>query len=247
MERDRGQWSSQIGFILAAAGSAIGLGNLWKFPYITWHNNGGAFVLIYLVCIASVGLPIMMAEILIGRKTGRSAVGAMRAAAGRNWTWVGGLGCVSAFVILGYYSVVAGWTIRYFLKCLSWSFGGYEPGTSSAAAFGEFVSTGWIQIVLAAIFMGFTMSVIYAGVGRGIERISRQLMPILFGILALLLFSALTMEGAAEALRFIFVPRIGELPMRGVLEALGHAFFTLSLGMGTMMVYGSYLRRGQSV
>ncbi len=247
MERDREHWSSQVGFILAAAGSAIGLGNLWKFPYITWHNNGGAFVLVYLVCIVVVGLPIMMAEILIGRKTGRSPVGAMRAAVGRNWAWVGGLGCISGFVILGYYAVVAGWTIRYFFKCLSWSFGGYEPGTSSGAAFGEFVSTGWMQILLAAIFMGFTMSIIYAGVSRGIERISRQLMPILFGILVLLLFSALTMEGAADALRFIFVPRIGELPMRGVLEALGHAFFTLSLGMGTMMVYGSYLRRGQSI
>ncbi len=247
MEQDRGHWSSQVGFILAAAGSAIGLGNLWKFPYITWHNEGGAFVLVYLVCIAGVGLPIMMTEILIGRRTRRSPVGAMRAAAGRRWAWVGGLGCLSAVVILGYYTVVAGWTIRYFIKCIGWSLGGYEAGMSSGPAFGAFVSSGWLQILLAGIFMVFTMSVIYAGVGRGIERIARQLMPILFAILVLLLVSALTMEGAQTALRFIFVPRVGELPARGVLEALGHAFFTLSLGLGTMITYGSYMGRKESV
>jgi NSS family neurotransmitter:Na+ symporter len=247
LERDRGQWSSYAGFILAAAGSAIGLGNLWKFPYITWNNHGGAFVLVYLVCIAAVGLPIMMSEILIGRKVRRSSVGALRTAAGPRWAWVGGLGVISGFVILGYYTVVAGWTIRYFFKCLGWSLRGYVPGASSSDAFEAFAGSGGFQILLAAIFMSFTMSVVYAGVGKGIERIARQLMPVLFGILVLLLASALTMEGAGAAMRFIFMPRFADLPARSVLEALGQAFFTLSLGLGTMITYGSYMSRKESV
>ncbi len=112
MEQGRDHWGSRMGFVLAAAGSAIGLGNLWKFPYITWENNGGAFVLVYLVCITVVGLPIMMAEILIGRRTQKSAVGAIMAAAGPAWGWVGGIGVLTGFVILGYYTVIAGWTLR---------------------------------------------------------------------------------------------------------------------------------------
>ncbi|MFQ5876373.1 MAG: sodium-dependent transporter [Acidobacteriota bacterium] len=247
MGQDRGQWASRVGFVLAVAGSAIGLGNLWKFPYVTWQNRGGGFVLIYVICVTVVGLPIMMAEMLIGRRTRRNPVGAMRAAAGPRWVWVGGLGVLTGFVILGYYTVVAGWTIRYFFRCLGWSLAGYAPGASSSEAFGAFVASGGVQILLSAVFMGFTMSVIYAGVGGGIERVARQLMPVLFGILVLLLISALTMDGAGRALAFLFVPRLDALPARGVLEALGQAFFSLSLGMGAIITYGSYMGRDQSV
>jgi NSS family neurotransmitter:Na+ symporter len=247
MEQNRGHWSSRAGFILAATGSAIGLGNLWKFPYITWHNEGGAFVLVYLLCIIGVGLPIMMAEVLLGRKTQKSPVGAVRAVVGTRWSWVGGLGVCTGFVLLGYYTVIAGWTLRYIVKCTEWTFRGYEAGTSSGEAFGEFVATGSVQVALAGLFMLLTMSVNYAGVGAGIERVARVLMPILLGILALLVVSALTMKGAGEALAFIFAPNFAELPARGVLEALGHSFFTLSLGMGAMITYGSYMSRRQSV
>jgi NSS family neurotransmitter:Na+ symporter len=247
MEQGRGHWGSRAGFILAAAGSAIGLGNLWKFPYITWHNNGGAFVLVYLVCILGVGLPIMMTEVLVGRRSQTGAVGAMRSAAGPRWAWVGGLGVLTGFVLLGYYTVVAGWTFRYILKTLQWSTGGYVAGTSSGAAFGEFLATGSVQVLLAGLFMVMTISVNYAGVGRGIERAARILMPILLGILGVLLVTALTMKGSGEALRFIFAPNFADLPARGVLEALGHSFFTLSLGMGAMITYGSYMSRKDSV
>ncbi len=247
MEQGRGQWSSRMGFILAASGSAIGLGNLWKFPYITWHNNGGAFVLVYLVCIIAVGLPIMMTEVLIGRKAQRSAVGSMRATAGPRWSWVGGLGVATGFILLGYYTVVAGWTFRYIFKTLQWSVGGYTPGTSSGEAFGQFVSTGSIQVLLAGAFMTLTVAVNYAGVGKGIERVARVLMPLLLGILGLMLVTSLTMKGSGEALSFIFTPNFSELPARGILEALGHSFFTLSLGMGAMITYGSYMSRKQSV
>ena len=247
MAQTREQWGSKTGFILAAAGSAIGLGNLWKFPFITWDNKGGAFVLVYLVCIVAVGLPIMMAEILIGRKTQRSAVGAMKAAVGPAWGFVGGWGVLAGFVILGYYTVVAGWTISYFIKCLGWSMNGFPAGLALGDTFTGFVADGPTQILLSALFMGATMSVIFMGVGKGIERVTRILMPTLLGILLLLLGSALTMDGAGEALSFIFTPSFAELTMEGWLEALGHAFFTLSLGMGAMITYGSYLSKKDSV
>lgn len=247
MQQGRGQWTSRTGFILAAAGSAIGLGNLWKFPYITWHNNGGAFVLVYLVCIVAVGLPIMMTEVLIGRKAQRNAVGSMRIAVGKRWSWVGGLGIATGFILLGYYTVVAGWTLRYIFKTLQWSISGYTPGTSSGEAFSLFLSSGSVQVMLAAAFMALTVAVNYAGVGKGIERVSRVLMPALLGILGLMLVTSLTMKGSGEALSFIFTPNFAELPARGILEALGHSFFTLSLGMGAMITYGSYMSRKQSV
>ena len=232
---------------MAAAGSAIGLGNLWKFPYITWDNRGGAFVLVYLICVASVGLPIMMAEILIGRKTQQSPVGALRAVAGPAWGWVGGLGVFAGFVILSYYTVIAGWTLRYFWSCIGWSLRGFDESSASAEAFGLFSSNGLLQVALAGSFMLITVLVVHRGVSGGIERVARVLMPALLGILMVLLVSSLSLDKAGEALKFIFVPDFGELQPRGVLEALGHAFFTLSLGMGAMITYGSYLSRRESV
>lgn len=245
--RLRDHWSSRLGFVLAAAGSAIGLGNLWKFPYITWDNRGGAFVLVYLAAIAAVGLPIMIAEILIGRKTQKSVVGAFAEALGPAWKVVGGLGVATGWILLGYYTVVAGWTLSYLARCLRWSFDGYPAGHDPGAAFGALVSDGEVQLVLSAAFMALTVGVVYFGVGRGIERVTRALMPALFGILLLLLVTALSMEGAGQALGFIFRPSFDELSWDGALEALGHSFFTLSLGMGAMVTYGSYISRRESV
>ncbi len=245
--QERGYWNSHIGFILAAAGSAIGLGNLWKFPYITWHNQGGAFVLVYLASVVAVGLPIMMAELLIGRKTQKSPVGAMAEAVGKRFAWIGGLGVLTGFIILGYYTVIAGWTLRYFVKCLGWSFGAFRSSESTGSAFAEFAANGSLQVTLAGLFMLFTVIVVIRGISGGIEKTARILMPALFGILFLLLFSALRMKGSGEALAFIFEPDFARLPARGVLEALGHAFFTLSLGMGAMITYGSYLSRKESL
>lgn len=247
MQTPRDHWSSRFGFVLAAAGSAIGLGNLWKFPYITWDNRGGAFVLVYLVCIAAVGAPIMIAEILVGRRTQKSVVGGLGEMLGRGGKWVGRLGVLTGFVILSFYAVVAGWTLNYLLKCLRWSFGGFPTDLDPSAVFGGLVTDGPIQLLLAAIFLGLTMFVVYSGIGQGIERTARLLMPTLFVILVLLLVSALSMRGAGEALTFIFRPSFHELHWDGVLEALGHSFFTLSLGMGAMVTYGSYLSRNESV
>ncbi len=250
MSQPRDHWGSNLGFVLAATGSAIGLGNLWKFPFITWENGGGAFVLIYLVCIAAVGLPIMMAEILIGRRTQKSPVGALKEAVGPFWGIVGAWGVAAGFTILSYYTVVAGWSLNYFVKSVGWSLGGFPANTALGEAFGTFAANGPLQILLAFLFMGATTLVVLAGVHRGIERVARIFLPILFGILVLLLFSALSIQGGApgrEALAFILVPRFDQLDAGGVLEALGHSFFTLSLGMGAMITYGSYLSKQESI
>ncbi len=247
MTEQRGNWSSSAGFILAATGSAIGLGNLWKFPFITWENNGGAFVLVYLVCIAAVGLPIMMAELLIGRQTQKSAVGALKEAVGPAWGLVGLWGVLCGFILLSYYTVIAGWSLFYFVKTAGWTMSGFPTGLQTGDLFGEQVSNPGLQLGLSVLFSVATVSVVYFGVQKGIERIARLFLPILFGILLLLLISALGMSGSGEALRFIFRPSFSELEPGGVLEALGHSFFTLSLGMGAMITYGSYIDRNQSI
>ena len=247
MEQQRGNWSSNLGFILAATGSAIGLGNLWKFPFITWNNDGGAFVLVYLICIAAVGLPIMMAELLIGRKSQKSAVGALKDAVGPLWGLLGGWGVLCGFILLSYYTVIAGWSLFYFSKTLVWSTSGFPSGLSMGDLFGAQSSNGALQLGIALLFSIATVAVVYFGVQRGIERIAKVFLPILFGILALMLVSALTMDGAGEALAFIFRPNFAELEPSGWLEALGHSFFTLSLGMGAMITYGSYIDRNQSI
>ncbi len=247
MSEQRGNWSSSVGFILAATGSAIGLGNLWKFPFITWENNGGAFVLVYLVCIAAVGLPIMMAEILIGRSTQKSVVGALKEAVGPAWGVVGMWGVLCGFILLSYYTVIAGWSLYYFSRTAQWMLGGFPAGTQTGAIFDAQVANPGLQLGLSLAFSVGTVAVVYFGVQKGIERIARLFLPILFGILVLMLVSALGMSGSGEALGFIFRPDFGRLEAGGVLEALGHSFFTLSLGMGAMVTYGSYLERNQSI
>ena len=247
MNQPRDHWSSNLGFILAATGSAIGLGNLWKFPFITWENRGGAFVLLYLACIIAVGLPIMMAELLIGRKTQKSPVGALKEAVGPLWGWVGAWGVMAGFIILSYYAVVAGWSLIYFVKTVGWSLSGFPVGLEAGTVFTDLIGNGGTQFILSGLFMAATVGVVYFGVHSGIERVTRIFLPVLFGILIVLLLSALTMEGSGEALAFIFRPNFSELQPRGILEALGHSFFTLSLGMGAMITYGSYVQRGRSL
>jgi len=247
MNQPRDQWSSNLGFILAATGSAIGLGNLWKFPFITWENEGGAFVLVYLICIAAVGLPIMMAELLIGRKTQKSVVGALKEAVGPAWGLLGVWGVLCGFILLSYYTVIAGWSLFYFAKTSGWMISGFPAGTNMGDLFGAQAGNGALQLGLSLGFSIATVSVVYFGVQKGIERIAKLFLPILFGILLLLLISALGMSGAGEALAFIFRPNFAELDRSSVLEALGHSFFTLSLGMGAMVTYGSYIARGQSI
>jgi len=238
----REHWESRLGFILAAAGSAVGLGNIWKFPYITGENGGGLFVLIYLVCIAIVGIPIMMAEITIGRSSQKSPVGAFIELAGEesNWKILGGLGVLSGFVILSYYSVVAGWALNYTFMSLTNFFQGKSP-EEIGAVFGELYSSGGISVFWHGVFMLLVIAVVIGGVKKGIEKWNRILMPMLILMIVILAIFSMFLSGWTEAIKFVFYPHISRLKPSGVLEALGHAFFTLSLGMGAMLTYGSYL------
>ena len=253
MSEPRGEWSGKLGFILAAAGSAVGLGNLWKFPYICYENNGGAFVLIYIAAVILVGFPIMMAEILLGRRARKNPVGTFATlAAGRRgaalWPGVGLLGVLTGFIILSYYSVVAGWTIRYIFMAISGQLAGlaHDPALLGGF-FGGFVENGGQQVLFHSLFMGATIGVVYFGVKGGIERAARLLMPVLFAIMLALVLYAMTTDGFGKAMAFLFRPNFGDLTRGSILEALGHSFFTLSLGMGAMLTYGSYMRKQDSI
>ncbi len=247
MNRPREHWSSNFGLVLAATGSAIGLGNLWKFPYITWNNEGGAFVLVYLACILAVGLPIMFAELLIGKRSQKGVVGALKEVAGKHWAAVGIWGVLAGFILLSYYTMIAGWSLFYFAKTAGWTVGGFPQDLNAGELFGEQLGDRQLQLGLSLAFSAATISVVYFGIGKGIERVAKLFLPVLFGILLLMLFSALSMSGAGEALSFIFQPNFEELTWESVLEALGHSFFTLSLGMGAMITYGSYISKKHSV
>ncbi len=247
-QQPRALWASRLGFILAAAGSAVGLGNIWKFPYITGLNGGGAFVLVYLVCIALVGLPIMMAELMIGRHTRRDAVGAFIKLEGRRSFWLsaGWVSVGAAFIILSYYSVVAGWTLDYIYRALIGSFSGQPPEVVESL-FGGLITDGPRQIGWHLLFIVLCLGIVIGGVQKGIERWSKILMPLLFALLLLLFVNGMLSDGAQAGLAFMFRPDFSKLTPGAVLEALGHAFFTLSLGMAAMITYGSYLSRQENL
>ncbi len=243
---DRGMWGSRLGFILAAAGSAVGLGNLWKFPYLTYSFGGGdpekgsagGFVFVYLLAVIFVGLPVMLAEVLIGRRGRLNPVGSFRVLRpGTRWKLVGFLGLLTGFLILSYYAVVAGWTLEYVLRSIMWDFGERDP----AASFKEFTESPLKQVGYFLAFMAVTMLVVVGGVAKGIERWNRILMPLLLLMLLILAVRVLTLPGGEKAVRFLLWPDFASLNTDMVLEALGQAFFSMSLGMGALLTYGSYL------
>ncbi len=247
----RGLWSSRLAFILAATGSAVGLGNIWKFPYITGENGGGAFVLVYLVCIAAVGIPIMMAEVLIGRRGGRSPVNSLRLIAERDklhpaWKLVGVIGVLAAFLILSFYSVIGGWAVSYVGTAASGQLAG-QTAESIGAIFSNLLSDPGTLLLWHTVFMALVMVVVARGVRAGLERAVSILMPGLFLLLIAVVVYAMTTGHFGQAVSFLFQPDFSKLTTSGVLVALGHAFFTLSLGMAIMMAYGSYLPKGISI
>lgn len=246
-----GHWSSRMAFILAVTGSAVGLGNIWKFPYIAGQNGGGAFVFVYVICVFVIGMPVMMSEILIGRRGRRNPVTTMALLGdeeghSRRWQWVGG-GCVIAgILILSYYSVVAGWTLAY----IRMSFGGAFTGASAAEVSAIFKAfTGdWLQVVTAhSVFMLITTIVVARGVQRGLEQAVKFMVPALVLMMLILLVYAIKSDGFALGLAFLFSPDFDALTWDAVLVAMGQAFFTLSIGMGALMAYGAYLPEETSI
>ncbi|NDR55875.1 sodium-dependent transporter [Aliiruegeria sabulilitoris] len=233
-------WGSRLGFILATAGSAVGLGNIWKFPYITGENGGAAFIIIYLGIVFTIGLSAMLAEITIGRIAQTDAIHAFRKIGKPGWSFVGVMGVITAVIILSFYSVVAGWCIAYVVKSAGGAFSGMDA-EAIAGAFGTFVSSPLSPIVYHGIFAALTMAVVVAGVGGGIEKTSKVLMPLLFVMLIALAVRSVTLPGASKGLEFFLAPDFSAISAGTVMAALGQAFFSLSLGSAALLTYGSYV------
>jgi len=244
-------WTTQRAFIFAAIGSAVGLGNLWKFPYITGENGGGAFVLVYLLCIILIGLPILIAEITLGKSGKASPPMAMEnltkdAGVSRAWVGIGINGVLGGMLILSFYAVIAGWALHYFVESLM---GGLSDMTvfSAAEHFDELMASPMNLTFWHSIIMLMTVLIVARGVTNGIEKAINIMMPALFVVLIVLLGYALTTGAFMQSVSFLFEPDFSALTGQSVLVALGHAFFTLSLGFGTMMVYGSYMPKDYSI
>ena len=250
-ESIHGVWGSRWVFILAATGSAVGLGNIWKFPYIVGENGGGAFVLIYLLCIAVVGIPIMMGEVLIGRRGRQSPINALRSLAAEAnasplWKYVGWMGVIAGFLILSYYSVIAGWAIMYVFRL---GLGRFEGATPEAVeeSFNSLLADPVTLGMLHTVFLIATMVIVGRGVNQGIEVAVKVLMPALFVLLAVLLGYSISAGDFNKGFQFLFHVDFSVVTAESVLTALGHAFFTLSLGMGAIMVYGAYMPKNASI
>jgi NSS family neurotransmitter:Na+ symporter len=246
-----GHWSSRMAFILAVTGSAVGLGNIWKFPYIAGQNGGGAFVLVYLVCVIVIGLPVMMSEVLIGRRGRRNPVATMELlgkeeGSSGNWRLVGSMGVVAGILILSYYSVIAGWTLAYVLKSASGVFVGADA-VAVGAQFAGFVGN-WKAIGFChTLFMALTIFVVARGVERGLEQAVRFMVPALLVLMLVLLGYSINSGYFGQGVAFMFTPDFDKLTWGSVLAALGQAFFTLSIGMGAIMAYGAYLPEETSI
>ena len=243
----RPQWGSRLGFVLAAAGSAVGLGSVWRFPWYVGKNGGAAFVIIYLVCVLMVGIPVQWLELSLGRRTGKNPVGAYGMASGGRsaWKMVGYLGLIVGIVILSYYSVVAGWTAGYIVLGAGGDL--MSESVSSADIFKEFTHSPWQQVGYLVLFMGLSVAVVWGGVKSGIERVTTVLMPILVLLMLGLIVRAVTLPQAGAGLEFYLDPKFSEVTGHTVMLALGQAFYAMSLGMGAMLTYGSYLDKKEDL
>ncbi|QZE13113.1 sodium-dependent transporter [Halosquirtibacter laminarini] len=246
-DNNRDGFSSRFGVIAAAAGSAIGLGNIWRFPYVLGENGGGAFFLLYLLFILFLGVPLMLTEMSIGRAGQRNTYGAFRfLAPKKKWYLIGIMGVVGAYMILSFYSAVAGWTLQYLYDAFANNFVGKDP-VALKNVYNAFTSSTYMPVVWTLVFLFLTGLVVVAGIEKGIEKYTKILMPLLFLIIIILDIRAVTLDGASEGLRFLFHPDFSKLSSKVVLEALGQAFFSLSLGMGTIITYGSYINKKENL
>ena len=237
-------FTSKFGVIAAAAGSAVGLGNIWRFPYVLGENGGGAFLIVYLIFVLGIGVPVMLSEFIIGRKAQRNAYGSFKKLAPKSkWSIVGVLGLVAAFFILAFYSTIAGWTLEYIVKAISNSFSGHD----TTAIFKEFKQSTFRPIIWQLVFMALTAYIVYAGVQKGIERYTKILMPLLLVLIIIICIRSVTLPGASKGLEFLFNPDFSKINLKVVLEALGQAAFSLSIGMGTLITYGSYIPKNNNL
>ena len=244
---NRDSFSSKFGVIAAAAGSAVGLGNIWKFPYIAGVYGGAAFLFVYLAFILAIGLPVMLSELIIGRSSRKNAFGAFKVLApGTAWRYIGIIGVGAAFLILSFYGVVAGWSIEYIVLSLKNGFSAKSPD-EIGMLFTTLIESPVKPVIFQLIFMVMSAAIVIVGIQKGIEKYTKILMPMLVIILVFLCFKSVSLEGAKAGLIFLFKPDFSKLTADGILSALGHAFFTLSLGMGTLITYGSYVQKDNNL
>ena len=250
-ESIHGLWSSRLTFILAVTGSAIGLGNIWKFPYVAGANGGGAFVLVYLICILVIGFPIMVSEILLGRKGRRNPITSMQLlgkeeTGSQSWKIVGFIGLFAGFLILSYYSVIAGWTLHYFTLSVT---GGFDELDTNQVnlLFSELTSSISTQAIFHTFFMVMTVIIIARGIKNGLEKAVKIMMPALLFIMVILLIYSITQGDFAKGVDFLLKPDFSKITAESILAAMGQAFFTLSLGMGCIVMYGAYLPKNESI
>lgn len=240
---ERDSFSSKLGVVAAAAGSAVGLGNIWRFPYVAGENGGGAFLLIYLGFIFAIGFPVMLAELTIGRRAQRNALGSFKKLApGKPWYLIGLMGIVAAFMILAFYSTIAGWTLEYLIQAFSNGFAG-KSADQLKESFEVFRGGSIRPIIWQLAFMMLTAFIIYKGVKNGIEKYTKVLMPVLVFLIIVICIRSLTLDGAKEGMAFLFKPDFSKITWPVILDALGQAAFSLSIGMGTLITYGSYIRK----
>lgn len=238
---NRDSFTSKFGVIAAAAGSAVGLGNIWRFPLVTTQNGGGAFLLLYIGFIIVIGIPVMLSEFSIGRRAQLNAMGSFKKLAPKSpWFLVGSMGIVTAFAILAFYSTVAGWTLEYLLEAITGKLVHIENTSQNFAEF----STGSVRpVIWQLIIMAITGGVVYAGIQKGIEKFTKILMPVLVVLIGLVVVRSVTLPGAAEGIKYLFLPDWSAVHFKTVLMALGQAAFSLSIGMGTLITYGSYIQK----
>ena len=242
MKQERGHFATNIGIILATAGSAVGLGNIWRFPYLVGEDGGAAFILVYLVCVILLGIPGMVAEFIVGRHGAANAVRAYGIVGGKKgWRGIGLLGVITSTIILGFYAVVAGWCLQYFFASLANQIHGGSSG--AALYFKQFSSSAIAPAALAVVFILITHLVVTKGVRHGIERVSKLLMPLLFILLIVIVIASCSLNGSMEGIRFLIHPDVSKITTDVVLDALGQAFFSLSLGTACLCTYASYFGR----
>lgn len=243
----RDSFGSKFGVIAATAGSAIGLGNIWRFPYIAGENGGAAFLIIYLGFIVAIGIPVMLSEFTIGRRAQLNAFGSFKKLApNRPWYLIGLMGIAAAFMILAFYTAVAGWTLEYIYQSVVNGFGG-KSSEQLNGMFNSFVGGTWRPLMWFFVFMLLTASIIMAGVQKGIEKYTKILMPVLLILLFALVIRSVTLPGAGKGIAFLFKPDFSKITASTILEALGQAFFSLSIGMGTLITYGSYIQKNENL
>ncbi|MDQ0208385.1 sodium-dependent transporter [Alkalicoccobacillus murimartini] len=240
------QWSSKLGFILASAGAAIGLGALWRFPYLTGMNGGGAFFLLFIFFTLLIGMPLLISEFIIGRGSKREAVSAYaKLQATGVWKWIGRFGLVGCFLLLTFYAVIGGWILTYSILSLTGSI--LRPGGNYEELFGYIVGSPLISIAGLVVFIAINVAVLSFGIKNGIERVNKYLMPLLFVFLFIIIIRSLTLDGAMEGVRFFLDPDFNKITTAGTLEALGQSFFSLAVGFSCMVTYSSYLGNNQSL